>query len=128
MELEKPFLDPWFKVKADGAHVADNLILRLFQGKIETSFAPLAGRLGKDCPQTALPRSRRPGYQNAAAPVIPLPSHHHIQAGNPGGYPFAGNLVVQLEGGYGKDGNAFFINQERVFIGAVGGSPVFYDS
>ena len=78
VEAQKPFLLPWGKVNAYGAHVSHDLLSRFLESKIEATLATLAGLVRKVGRNAGLPRAGRPRDQNAA-PAIEAPSQHGIQ-------------------------------------------------
>ena len=117
--------DPGRQVQADGAHVADDLVLGFLEGQVEAALALPADGVGEIGRERSLAGAGGARDQDAAAPVIPLASQHAIQAGDTGGDPLAANLVIQAQGGEGQDGKAILSYQEGVFIGAVQGAPVF---
>ena len=65
------------------------------------------------------------GNQNAAAPVVDFAAQHGVQPQDTGGYSFGRCLVIKAEGGDRHHREALPVNQKRVFVGAVGGTPVF---
>src|SRR5207245_7708771 len=77
--------------------------------------------------QVCFPRSRSTGDKNRAAPIDTLAAEHGVKAGNASRDSLIAHLVLEPDRGKGQDVEAFFVDQERVFVRAVGGAAIFHD-
>ena len=73
VEAEQVFLNPRLQVHANRAHVADDLVRRLFEREVQAGLAARARRVREMRGDTGLAGTRRPGHQYAAAAEIPSP-------------------------------------------------------
>ena len=124
----RPFFEPGRQVQADGAHVADELALRLLEGEVQAALAAAAGGVGEVGGQARLAGARRSGDEHAAAAVDPRAAEHGVEPGDAGGDPLVGRLVLQAQRGDRQDGDAVLVDQEGVLVGAVGGAAVLDDA
>ena len=116
---------PRLQVQTDGAHVAGDLLRRFLKGKIKAAFAPARSCIHKKGGQARLPGACCSGNQNAAAAIIALAAKHGVQTWNTARNPRARNIVGQTQRRNGQDAEAVLINQEWIFIGAMGRTAIF---
>jgi hypothetical protein len=95
--------------------VADELPRRLLEREVETTLAATAGRIDEVRGQTGLPRSCRARCQNRRAAIEAFAAKHRIQPPNSAGDSFFTHHMLQTERRDGKNAEAAFVNQERIF-------------
>jgi hypothetical protein len=61
MEEQEAVFYPWFKVQADGSHVANDLVLGFLESKVQAPFTTAAGLGCEVCCYACFPRSRSTG-------------------------------------------------------------------
>src|SRR6185436_20809523 len=79
MELQHPAFHPRLEIDADGAHVAQQLLRRLFEEKAQTALAPAARRVEKVGSETRLAGAGGAGDQDRAAAIVPLAAEHLVE-------------------------------------------------
>ena len=124
MDAQQVPLHPGRKVDSDRTHVAHDLAGGLLEREIQHPFAAPAGGQREMRRQAALASACRARHQHAAAAVIPRPPQHGVQAFDAGGNTLAADLMLQPQRGDRQHGDAVPVDQERVFVGAVGRAPV----
>ena len=114
------------EVEPDRAHVADDLLRRLFEGEIQGALAAPAGLGGEMGSDAGLSGSGRAGDQDAGAAVQPS-IEHRIEAGHTGRDPVRRNRVIEPQRGDREHVDALVVDQERIFVGAVNAAAVLDD-
>src|ERR1051326_3705765 len=127
VKLQESFTDPWLQIDSDGSHVAHELGGRFLESEKKALFATPACGISKMRGDTGLPAAGHSGNEHRAAPEVSLAFQHRIETGDPGRNTLRGGFMGEAERTEGKDRYAFLLNQERILVRAVGGSPVFYD-
>src|SRR5260370_14238179 len=93
MKVQQALLYAWFKVNANGAHVADDLAGRLLKSKVQAVFTTSAGGVRELRRNAGLPGSRRSGHQHAASAEESLFAKHLVQTGDSSGNACGGSFV-----------------------------------
>ena len=79
VELQQSAGHPRLEVDADGAHVSQELLRRLFEEKAQAAFAAAARRVEKVGGQAGLPGARGAGDEDRAAAVVALAAEHLVE-------------------------------------------------
>src|SRR4030095_10770309 len=87
-----------------------------------------AGGVGNVGSQAGLARARSPGNEHAAAAVESRATQHGIKTGDAGGDPLVRRFLTQGYRGDGQNGDAVFVDQEGVLVGAVEAAAVLDDA
>ena len=126
--MQQALFDPAPKVDADRAHVAHDLARRFLEGEIDALLTAPAGRIGKMRGNAGLAGPGGAGHQQAATAEIALAAEHAVEFGNAGGDDVPRRRVIQIDRGDRQDGDALLVDQERIFVGAVGGAAILHDA
>jgi hypothetical protein len=124
LNKQQAFFHPALQIHSDGAHIPDDLFGRFLEGEQDGFFAAPAGGVDEVRSHTGFAGSGRSGYQHAAAAKIAAAFEHRVQIGHAGRDPTGRGGMGQPQRGHRKNGDAVLVDEERIFIGAVGGSAV----
>ena len=75
-------------------HIAHDLLLRFFKGKIQAALAARAGGVEKVRRERTLARAGRAGNQHTAAAVVALAIKHGVEPGDSRRDALGGSLMV----------------------------------
>jgi hypothetical protein len=75
VDLERTALDRWFEIDADGTHVAQDLLRRLFECEVQAALTALTRGLDKLRGNARLAAAGGPRHENAAAAVVAAAEH-----------------------------------------------------
>ena len=124
MKPKQTLVDVGLEIHANGFHISDNLLGRLFKGKVQAPLAVEAGPVGEAPGQTGLARAGGTRYQDTAALEKTFTIQHLVEARNAGRNPLARYRMRKPERGDGQYRNPILINQKRIFIGTMHRTPV----
>src|ERR1700674_1417814 len=125
---QEALLDPLIEIDAESSDVSENLAARFLEANEQASLPSTTRGLGKVSRQGGLAAPCRAAYQNSASSIVALPLQHLVQIGDAGRDTLGGYLVLQSERRDRQDRYSMFIDQERIFVCAVTGAPVFDNS
>src|SRR5581483_103518 len=128
MEPQEAAFYPGLKVDADGTHVAQDFLDRLFGSHVQGAFASPACGLHKMSGNAALAGACAAGDQDAHPPREAFSAQHRVQTRDARRDSLQRSLVVQLQGTQWQHRNAILPNQERIFARAMNGAAVFHDA
>ena len=126
VKSQQAAFDQWVQAQPDGLHVADDLVGRFLEREEKGALSALARSLGKIGGNDGLAGPRSSREQNAAAAEKAPPAQHCVEAGDAGGNPLGGYLVIQSQRRDGEHADALVPDEKWKFVGAVQGAAIFY--
>src|SRR5690242_14041394 len=118
VEMQEAPAHPTLEINSDRAHVADDLVRRLFRREVDALLAALACSLQEMRRDAAFSRSCSTRNQNAASADKSF-AEHGIQRRDSAGHPLIAGFVVEAQGAQGQDGEPIAYDQERIFARAM---------
>jgi hypothetical protein len=97
----------------------------LFKSEMPATLTTGTGGACKFRRNAGLPGPGRARHQHTAAAEEPFTFHHLVQSGDSRGNEVGESFMGQCQRGDRQHRDTVFIDEERVFIGAVGSAPVF---
>ena len=128
VKLQQARCDPRLQIDADGAHVANELLRRLFEQKAQAAFAAPARRVEEMRREAGLPSAGRAGDEHRAPAEVTLAAEHRVDAGQSGGDTVERRAVLERHRGHGQHADAVGIDQERILVGAVVRAAILHDA
>src|SRR6185503_13976428 len=102
-------LHPRLEVDADGAHVAQQLLRRLFEEEAQTALAAAARRVEKVSGKTRLARAGRTGDQDRAAAIVALAAEHLVETRDARRHALERRRVLERQGRHRQHADALVI-------------------
>ena len=115
--------------QADGIHVAHDLFGGFLEGDVQSAFSGGAAGVGKMSGERGFAGAGGAGDQHGRAFVKACAFQHVVEICNAAGNALGGNLVIEAQRGTsGKNGKTFVIDEEGIFVGAVGRAAILDDA
>ena len=115
VDLQHAALHERGKVQLDRRHVAHDLVRAFLEREIKTALVALATGGGHVRRDAAFARAGGAGDEHAAS-AIDAAAEHRIQSRNAAGDALAAGLVIQSDRSDRQNGDAVFVDQERILI------------
>jgi hypothetical protein len=128
LEPQKAGRDPWLKIDADRAHVANDLSRRLLECEVQAFLAASARGIDEVVGQAGLAGPGRARHQDARSTVEASDAEHRVEAGDACRDSLVIGVVRKPSRGDRQHGNALVVDQERIFVGAMRRAAIFDDA
>src|SRR5690242_1607804 len=127
VDTQQTAIHPSLQIETDRAHVAQNLAGRFLEGEVEASFSAFCCRVGKMRGKAGFAGTRSSRNENAAVAEEPFSAQHAIEPRHAAGDAVGGSQMRESNRGDRHDGEAGFIEQERILVRSVSRTAILND-
>src|SRR5690348_5045688 len=128
VDTQQTAIHPSFQIETNRAHVAQNLAGRFLESEVEAAFSAFCCRVGKMRGKTGFAGTRSSRNENAAVAEEPFSAQHAVEPTHAAGDAVGGSQMRESNRGDRYDGEAGFIEQERILVRSVSRTAILNDT